>query len=84
MYASFSITPTLAARLPARYFDPITRLPYANLQAIKVLREAYYQQLELKGNRNVPEVSGMINEVTSVAGPGLPSEILGFRMLFYL
>lgn len=44
-------------RLPARYFDPITRLPYANVQAIKVLREAYYQQLELKGNRSVPEVA---------------------------
>lgn len=47
-------------RLPARYFDPITRLPYANLQAIKVLREAYYQQLELKGNKNVPEVARWI------------------------
>ncbi|XP_037092424.1 vacuolar protein sorting-associated protein 72 homolog [Pollicipes pollicipes] len=47
-------------RLPARYFDPITRLPYANLQAIKVLREAYYQQLELKGNRNIPEVARWI------------------------
>ncbi|XP_053698241.1 vacuolar protein sorting-associated protein 72 homolog [Sabethes cyaneus] len=44
-------------RLPARYFDPITQLPYRNLQAFKILREAYYQQLEDKGNTENPEVS---------------------------
>ena len=43
-------------RLPAKYFDPVTRLPYANLQAFRILREAYYTQLELKGDRNDPEV----------------------------
>ena len=43
-------------RLPAKYFDPVTRLPYANLQAFRILREAYYTQLELKGDRNVPEI----------------------------
>lgn len=36
-------------RLPAKYFDPITQLPYRNLQAFKILREAYYQQMEEKG-----------------------------------
>ena len=36
-------------RLPAKYFDPVTQLPYANLQAFKIIREAYYQQLETKG-----------------------------------
>ena len=36
-------------RLPAKYFDPVTELPYANLQAFKIIREAYYQQLEAKG-----------------------------------
>jgi vacuolar protein sorting-associated protein 72 len=37
-------------RLPAKYFDPVTKLPYANLQAFKIIREAYYQQLETKGD----------------------------------
>ena len=43
-------------RLPAKYFDPVTKLPYANLQAFRTLREAYHTQLELKGDRNDPEV----------------------------
>lgn len=42
--------------MPARYFDPITQLPYRNIQAFKILREAYYQQLEEKGNSANPEV----------------------------
>lgn len=44
-------------RLPARYFDPVTQLPYATLQAFRVLREAYYQQLEDKGDRNNKDVA---------------------------
>ena len=44
-------------RLPAKYFDPVTRLPYANLQAFRTLREAYHTQLELMGDRNDPEVN---------------------------
>merc|ERR1719319_1133678 len=47
-------------RLPAKYFDPVTQLPYANLQAFKILREAYYQQLELKGDRNDPEIASWL------------------------
>jgi hypothetical protein len=47
-------------RLPAKYFDPVTQLPYANLQAFKILREAYYQQLEAKGDRNDPEVASWL------------------------
>lgn len=43
-------------RLPARYFDPITQLPYRNMQAFKILREAYYQQLEERANADNPEV----------------------------
>lgn len=43
-------------RLPARYYDPITQLPYRNLQAFKIIREAYYQQLEEKGNSENPVV----------------------------
>ncbi|XP_039452973.1 vacuolar protein sorting-associated protein 72 homolog isoform X1 [Culex pipiens pallens] len=44
-------------RLPARYYDPVTQLPYRNLQAFKILREAYYQQLEDRGNPDNPDVS---------------------------
>lgn len=44
-------------RLPAKYFDPVTRLPYANLQAFKILREAYYSQLEAKGDKSDPDVA---------------------------
>lgn len=43
-------------KLPARYFDPITQLPYRNIQAFKILREAYYQQLEERGNGENVEV----------------------------
>jgi vacuolar protein sorting-associated protein 72 len=43
-------------RMPAKYFDPVTRLPYANLQAFRILRETYYTQLEAKGNKDDPEV----------------------------
>ena len=47
-------------RLPAKYFDPVTRLPYANLQAFKFLRGHYYNQLDAKGNRDDPEVAEWI------------------------
>ena len=43
-------------RLPAKYFDPVTQHPYANLQAFRILRETYYNQLELKGDKSDPEV----------------------------
>uniref|UniRef100_A0A182N427 Vacuolar protein sorting-associated protein 72 homolog n=1 Tax=Anopheles dirus TaxID=7168 RepID=A0A182N427_9DIPT len=43
-------------RLPARYYDPVTQLPYRNMQAFKILREAYYQQLEERGNLDNPAV----------------------------
>lgn len=41
---------------PAKYFDPVTNLPYNSIEAFKILREAYYQQLEIRGNRSIPEV----------------------------
>ena len=44
-------------RLPAKYFDPVTQHPYANLQAFRILRETYYNQLEQKGDKSDPEVS---------------------------
>lgn len=33
-------------RLPAKYIDPHTKLPYRNVQALKIIREAYYQLAE--------------------------------------
>lgn len=47
-------------RAPARYFDPVTQLPYANLQAFRILREAYYQQLEKKGDPRQPSVAAWL------------------------
>ena len=47
-------------RLPAKYFDPVTELPYANLQAFKIIREAYYQQLETRGDKTDPEISSWL------------------------
>ncbi|XP_055679060.1 vacuolar protein sorting-associated protein 72 homolog [Lutzomyia longipalpis] len=43
--------------LPARYFDPVTKLPYRNLSAFKIIREGYYRQLEEKGNPENPEIA---------------------------
>lgn len=43
-------------KLPARYFDPVTQQPYYSIQAFKILREAYYMQLEEKGNTENPEM----------------------------
>lgn len=34
-------------KLPARYFDSVTRLPYANSFAFRTLRQAYVKQLQL-------------------------------------
>ncbi|XP_070504301.1 vacuolar protein sorting-associated protein 72 homolog [Chironomus tepperi] len=36
--------------LPAKYFDPLTKLPFNNIMAFKILRESYYQMLEVKAN----------------------------------
>lgn len=55
---SRSICPV--TRAPARYFDPVTQLPYANLQAFRILREAYYQQLEKKGDPRQPSVAAWL------------------------
>ncbi|XP_011314082.1 vacuolar protein sorting-associated protein 72 homolog [Fopius arisanus] len=41
-------------RLPAKYIDPITNLPYRNVQTFRLLREAYYQQLEARADANDP------------------------------
>ncbi|KOX73326.1 Vacuolar protein sorting-associated protein 72 like protein [Melipona quadrifasciata] len=39
-------------RLPAKYLDPMTHLPYKNVQTFRLLREAYYQQLEARTEIN--------------------------------
>jgi len=38
--------------LPAKYLDPMTQLPYKNVQTFRLLREAYYQQLEARTDLN--------------------------------
>lgn len=40
-----SETRCAVTRLPARYRDPLTGLPYANLEAFKVLRERHERKL---------------------------------------
>lgn len=37
--------------LAAKYFDPVTQLPYHNIMAFKIVRESYYQMLETKGDQ---------------------------------
>ncbi|XP_059609920.1 vacuolar protein sorting-associated protein 72 homolog [Phlebotomus argentipes] len=43
--------------LPAKYLDPVTKLPYRNLAAFKIIREGYYRQLEEKGNPENPLIA---------------------------
>ncbi|KAM3959739.1 vacuolar protein sorting-associated protein YL-1 [Aphomia sociella] len=45
---------------PARYIDPITKLPYRSVDAFRIIREAYYQQLEARGDRSDPEVAAWL------------------------
>ncbi|KOB74543.1 Uncharacterized protein OBRU01_09024 [Operophtera brumata] len=47
-------------RRPARYIDPITKLPYRSVDAFRIIREAYYQQLEARGDRNDPKVAAWL------------------------
>lgn len=50
----------ISCRQRAKYFDPVTQLPYATLQAFRILREAYCQQLEVKGDANDAEIGRWI------------------------
>ncbi|XP_047026405.1 vacuolar protein sorting-associated protein 72 homolog [Helicoverpa zea] len=45
---------------PARYIDPVTKLPYSSVDAFRIIREAYYQQLEARGDRNDPEIAAWL------------------------
>ncbi|KAI1287306.1 Vacuolar protein sorting-associated protein 72 -like protein [Halotydeus destructor] len=44
----------------ARYFDPVTQLPYSSASTFKALREAYCKQLELIGDVKQPEIASWI------------------------
>lgn len=44
-------------KLPARYFDPVTKVAYRSVAAFKVIREAYYRHLEQRGNPENPQVA---------------------------
>uniref|UniRef100_A0A2A4K581 Vacuolar protein sorting-associated protein 72 homolog n=1 Tax=Heliothis virescens TaxID=7102 RepID=A0A2A4K581_HELVI len=46
---------------PARYIDPVTKLPYRSVDAFRIIREAYYQQLEARGDRNDPDTAAWLN-----------------------
>lgn len=45
-----------AHSLPAKYIDPLTCIPYHNSHCFRMIREAYYQQLESRGDRNNPHL----------------------------
>lgn len=42
--------------LSAKYFDPITQLPFNNIMSFKILRESYYQMLEVKADQTDSDV----------------------------
>lgn len=44
-------------KLPAKYIDPVTKYPYRNMQAFKIIREVHYQLLEQQGaNVDIPNL----------------------------
>ncbi|KAJ8865766.1 hypothetical protein PR048_033288 [Dryococelus australis] len=43
--------------LTAQFIDPLTSLPYYNIQAFRVIRQSYYYQLEHHGDRSNPVVA---------------------------
>ncbi|XP_067006510.2 vacuolar protein sorting-associated protein 72 homolog [Anabrus simplex] len=47
-------------RVPARYYDPVTQHPFRMANSFRILREAYYQQLEMYGDKNNPDVARWI------------------------
>ncbi|XP_058806864.1 vacuolar protein sorting-associated protein 72 homolog [Phymastichus coffea] len=44
-------------RFPAKYRDPMTHLPYRNVQTFRLLRDAYYHQVEATSDINDSEIS---------------------------
>lgn len=46
--------------LPAKYVDPLTCLPYHNSFSFKLIRQAYYQQLEANGDPNNKQVADWV------------------------
>lgn len=41
--------------MPAQYFDPLTRMPYANIEAFQILRRIYHEELK-RSKRSTPSV----------------------------
>ncbi|RWS04420.1 vacuolar protein sorting-associated protein 72-like protein [Dinothrombium tinctorium] len=48
------------SHLKARYFDPVTQLPFISTHTFRALREAYYKQLEHLGDMKQPDVKKWI------------------------
>lgn len=49
------------SHLRARYYDPVTKLPFSTAVTFRALREAYCKQLEVMGDTRNPEVAAWIN-----------------------
>lgn len=47
-------------RLPAKYFDPVSQLPYHNIMAFKIIRESFYQMLETSGDHTDGETAAWL------------------------
>ena len=43
--------------LRARYFDPVTQMPFSSANTFKALREAYCHKLEMLGDPKQPDVA---------------------------
>ncbi|XP_077993620.1 vacuolar protein sorting-associated protein 72 homolog [Glandiceps talaboti] len=49
-------------RLPAKYLDPITSIPYATSQAFKCIRETYVQEQETKCDKRLSELNSWLEQ----------------------
>lgn len=45
------------SKLPAKYVDPVTQLPYYGPLEFKIIREGYYRMLETKNTSDDPEIT---------------------------
>ncbi|XP_059474423.1 vacuolar protein sorting-associated protein 72 homolog [Neocloeon triangulifer] len=45
------------SRQPARYFDPVVKLPFSNVVSFRILRSTYESKLETIGDKSDPEVA---------------------------
>jgi len=47
--------------LPAKYRDPLTKLPYATAEAYNTIRRAYYMHVKEHGNRSEISIARWLN-----------------------